>query len=155
MFSSLIFRTATGSPKYHSLLASNPIERSEPTEFLTWWLVFGLNIKDDLSLLITYLEDPSYTSKIPLSSCASLTVALINIKESSAKNGWFTLGAPREILMPSILPSHSAFYSIVDMKKSISPHNLWGLEYITPQPMKQSISPLNFSKPVKLPPKAV
>ena len=40
-------------------------------------------------------------------------------------------------------------------KKSISPPNLWGLEYITPQPMKQFISPLNFSKPVKLPSKTV
>ena len=40
-------------------------------------------------------------------------------------------------------------------KKSISPPNLWGLEYVTPQPMKQFISPLNFSKPVKLPSKAV
>ena len=108
-----------------------------------------------ISLLITCLEAPSYTSKMHLSSCAQLIVALVNIKESSVKNSWFTLGAPHEILMPSILPSHSAFYSIVDMKKSISPPNLWGLEYITPNLWNSLYHPLNFSKPVKLPPKSV
>ena len=40
-------------------------------------------------------------------------------------------------------------------KKSISTPQLLGVDYITPQPMKRSISPLHFSKPVKLPPKAV
>ena len=48
---------------------------------------------------------------------------------------------------------------VVIRKKSISPPHLWEVDYITPQPMKQSISslyrPLNFSKPVKLPLKAV
>ena len=30
-----------------------------------------------------------------------------------------------------------------------------GVDYINPQPIKRSISPLNFPKPVKLPPKTV
>ena len=40
-------------------------------------------------------------------------------------------------------------------EKSISLPQLWRVDYITPQPMKRSISPLDFSKPVKLPPKSV
>jgi hypothetical protein len=31
-------------------------------------------------------------------------------------------------------------------KKSISPSHLWGLDYITPQPMKRSISPPELCK---------
>ena len=40
-------------------------------------------------------------------------------------------------------------------KNSISPPQLFGVDYIISQAMKRSISLLNFSKPVKLPPKAV
>ena len=40
-------------------------------------------------------------------------------------------------------------------KKSISPLNIWGVDYITLQPMKRSVSPPNFSKPVTLSSKAV
>jgi hypothetical protein len=40
-------------------------------------------------------------------------------------------------------------------KKSTSPPHLWGLDYIIPEPMKWSVSPLNFPKSVKIPPKVV
>ena len=34
----------------------------------------------------------------------------------------------------------------VKRKKSISPHHLWEVDYITPQPINQSISPPELSK---------
>ena len=104
----------TGSPRYFSLLASFVINRLDLTCPLSSCLVFGLNIIDDLSLFITCLKALSYTSRICLSSRASLALALIKIKESSAKNRWSTLGAPLHIFIPSIFRSHSAFCNNAD-----------------------------------------
>jgi hypothetical protein len=80
---------------------------------------------DDLSLFITCPDVLSYTSKMCTNSHAPSTPALIKIKESSAKNRWFTLGASQHILMPSIFPSLSAFCNIAD-KASAHKMNKYG-----------------------------
>ena len=56
------------------------------------------------------------------------------------------------IRLPSPLPVPTP---ILQRKKSISPSHLWGVDYITPNLWNGLYHPLNFEKPVKLPPKTV
>jgi hypothetical protein len=65
-------------------------------------------------MLIICPDTLSYTSKTLFSSAASSFLARINIRESSAKNMWLTLGATRQTLIPTIFWSFSAYCSIAD-----------------------------------------
>ncbi|KAK9726699.1 hypothetical protein RND81_05G231600 [Saponaria officinalis] len=98
----LLLPITAGSPKYFPGLRTTFASRTPWTSLRCNSPTFGLKKISDFSIFIRCPEGVSYLVIASLMASAFLLFARAKITVSSAKKRWVSMGAPRQIRIPSI-----------------------------------------------------